>query len=1827
MKDFPRGGGQELTPLEVRDITDKAKKEDEEPQLKKRKKEKQVEVTKRVKTEESFSLSFKRLNIGMSIIGVIKEIGELDMTISLPNQLVGYVSIAEISSIITARVEELADDDDDDPELPNLNDFFSVGQPVICQIIALKSEKEGKKRIDLTLNPDQINAKITELVPGMTISGMVESEQDRGYVIATGIKGVSGFLKKASQDFHIGQILALNVLKLDNSKKTVFLTNEKQGEIKSKNLDISQITAGALFKVKVSEVLEHGLKVSFLGFTGTIDTFHLGLKDQFDLGSLYKKGKSFDCRVLYCDTDAKTISLSKLPHIVDLSNIEIPSNLDIGIIEQVKICRIDSNIGVLVKVGETLGYVHISKLSDERIEKIEKKFKVDSTYPGRVIGHSLCDNLVLFSLEQKVLNETFIRVDDIKVGSDIKGTVKKIESFGVIVSITDSINALCPTIHLSDAKLSQPEKLFKIGAKLKFKVLSVDLEQKKVVLTHKKSLMNMTEKPITSYNECKIGDSTVGVITSVKDYGCIVSFFNDVKALAPIAELSHTRIESVSDNFTVGQSIKCQVLTVNPKEKKLRVTFKTSKIQNPHLVKVGKVCSGKFLSANKDGIIVTLDDSANHATIPLSHLNDSPEVANKIHQMFLNSKSKKPIALPKIMITNVDSKRGQISATCKHLIITHAETNGFVSSFSDLSENKIFPGVVKNITEVLCFILIGQVTVVASIHNIADGFVSDISSYLKPGQTVLTNIIKIDASQHRAYVTLKASQLTPVAQVALSENQYLTSLFGGRNLMKNITGIASSWAEKVEIGSVVKTTVEQILPYGLAVKVGKIPGIVSVQNHKYAVGDQVDCQVLDVDINSKIVDLIVADNVQAKKHKECLTKGSKNIDAVVELVKEDYAVVKIPSFGGAIGFCLNHSINNSIKPVPRFKAQQKISVQVKTLINIEEGVSRMLVQPPKSDPVVLSTKTTGGKRELQNPVDPEYKTLDDFVIGKTITGKVQSVKSLQLNIRLADNLRGRVHISEIYDSIDDVKDKRRPLVQFKHGEEISAVIIGYHDAKTHKFLPITHRNSSTQTVVELSLRPSILKQFEEDGLITIQNIETGTPYIGFVNKIEATAIWLQVSPGVLGRVDALMVSKDLEVLNNLQDHFQEGQAVTCFVVSKNVEKGQVDLSMLEDCSVEDEIEVGEVVCGRIQKLNANNGATVFLRSNTFGKLHITEFSDEFIEAPTSKYSEGDHIKALVVSKTNGVVNLTTKESALADPEKYLEDGIAIKVGDIVSGYVRSISDKGCFVSLSHAVHARVKISELSDEFVKEWKDLYKVGQLVQGKILSINSSNNQVELSLKKSNLVPGSARVGFEAIKPKTVMNGIVKKIESFGIFIILEGTNNISGLCHSSEVSDNPVKDVSKLYAVGDPVQVYILKVDPEKKKVSLSLKASRFEDQMTVDPSDDEESQASAQEESEVDKEELEEDDGDEDYEDVESNVKDIDQVDSDDEMEIEKDNSTTAASLMPKPSLSLEGFSWDAPVTAPVYSDSDEESEDEEEAKPKSRKDKKREKEEAERRIAQEEEALLDGDKEPELPEDFERLLLGSPNNSYLWIKYMALQLELAETEKARQVAERALKTINFREEQERFNIFIAFINLENKFGTPESVKAIFDRACQMSDPKKVHIQMAQIYETNEQIGAAEELHKKMIKKFNQSCKIWLGFVAFYIRQNKPEEAKSILKRSLQSLPKRKHLKMLSKVGHVEFKHGQPERGRTIMEGLLTSYPKKADLWSIYLDMEIKEGDLDICRRLFERALLVKWSTKKMKFFFKKYLEFEKKKGTPEGVNHVKEIAVRYVETLK
>eukprot|EP01025_Chloroclados_australasicus_P050299 TRINITY_DN5766_c0_g1_i4.p1 TRINITY_DN5766_c0_g1~~TRINITY_DN5766_c0_g1_i4.p1 ORF type:complete len:436 (+),score=78.55 TRINITY_DN5766_c0_g1_i4:163-1470(+) len=298
------------------------------------------------------------------------------------------------------------------------------------------------------------------------------------------------------------------------------------------------------------------------------------------------------------------------------------------------------------------------------------------------------------------------------------------------------------------------------------------------------------------------------------------------------------------------------------------------------------------------------------------------------------------------------------------------------------------------------------------------------------------------------------------------------------------------------------------------------------------------------------------------------------------------------------------------------------------------------------------------------------------------------------------------------------------------------------------------------------------------------------------------------------------------------------------------------------------------------------------------------------------------------------------------------------------------------------------------------------------------------------------------------------------------------------------------------------------------------------------------------------------------------------------------------------------------------------------------EKKRIRAEKELQIRNKELERLRGDQAPKTQEDYERLLVSSPNSSYVWIQYMAFQISLGEVEKARQTAERALQTIHFREEHEKFNVWIAYLNLENQFGDDrDNFNKLLGRALQHTNQKKLYLAVVDIVQNDELL--IKPIFKTMCRKFKESCKVWLRKIRYFMSQQNEDDQdsaknKNILLRILQDarkvLPDKKYTKLLVRVSLLEFEEGEPERGRGMMEGLIQKFPKRLDLWSQYIDKEIKLGDEQKIRALFERATHLELPPKKIKFLFKRYLQYEKQYGDEQTVDHVKQRAMEFVNRL-
>uniref|UniRef100_A0A0P6D669 Programmed cell death protein pre-rrna processing protein rrp5 n=1 Tax=Daphnia magna TaxID=35525 RepID=A0A0P6D669_9CRUS len=341
----------------------------------------------------------------------------------------------------------------------------------------------------------------------------------------------------------------------------------------------------------------------------------------------------------------------------------------------------------------------------------------------------------------------------------------------------------------------------------------------------------------------------------------------------------------------------------------------------------------------------------------------------------------------------------------------------------------------------------------------------------------------------------------------------------------------------------------------------------------------------------------------------------------------------------------------------------------------------------------------------------------------------------------------------------------------------------------------------------------------------------------------------------------------------------------------------------------------------------------------------------------------------------------------------------------------------------------------------------------------------------------------------------------------------------------------------------------------------------------------------------------------------------------------------------PRLSIaSAFKWDDDMTTlPLSttsqvadsSDSEDEDAEKEKAVVKDRRERAREKlEEAkkeEAKLSQIEEELNNPERAPVTTDDFDRMVLSSPNSSILWVQYMAFHLENAEIEKARTVAQRALKIMSFREEQEKFNVWIAWLNLEHMYGTTEGYESTFQEAIRYNEPFKVYRQMALNFEQSGKFDEAEALYTTMLKKYKQDKSVWMNACLFYVRNSKLDTARGVFQRALTILNKKEHIDLISRFGQLEMKFGQLGRGKTLFDTLLMSYPKRTDLWLVYIDTLTKVGDVESARQVLERCITLQLPAKKMKTIFQKFLEFETHHGDEDRQGYVRKKALDYVES--
>lgn len=274
--------------------------------------------------------------------------------------------------------------------------------------------------------------------------------------------------------------------------------------------------------------------------------------------------------------------------------------------------------------------------------------------------------------------------------------------------------------------------------------------------------------------------------------------------------------------------------------------------------------------------------------------------------------------------------------------------------------------------------------------------------------------------------------------------------------------------------------------------------------------------------------------------------------------------------------------------------------------------------------------------------------------------------------------------------------------------------------------------------------------------------------------------------------------------------------------------------------------------------------------------------------------------------------------------------------------------------------------------------------------------------------------------------------------------------------------------------------------------------------------------------------------------------------------------------------------------------------------------------------------------PTSPDEFTKMLLSNPNSSYLWTQFIAFHVGLQQVEAARNVAEKALRTIGVREAKELQNVWVAYMNLENLHGTPESLASVFRRACQHSDNTLVlHEKLADIFRATKRQQQELQLCRSMVSRFRDNGKVWERLGVCLLEQDKKDQLKRLLKDMASSqsiLNKNEQLVVMEHLAIYEYRREKVDSGRAMFESLVLKAPRKSDLWQAYLDQEVALltrrstlGSVAATRQIFERLTTVQFSPKVMQQFLTRFLTFEQTYGNAAEVEKVKAKAREYVSS--
>lgn len=518
------------------------------------------------------------------------------------------------------------------------------------------------------------------------------------------------------------------------------------------------------------------------------------------------------------------------------------------------------------------------------------------------------------------------------------------------------------------------------------------------------------------------------------------------------------------------------------------------------------------------------------------------------------------------------------------------------------------------------------------------------------------------------------------------------------------------------------------------------------------------------------------------------------------------------------------------------------------LIKMEDAFSESDVKMYSRGDTITGTVVQVNESEIL--VDIGYKSEGILPVRELSpfreAGKVEEGEEIDVLVTYIDEEKGTVYASEKqaeYEKRIDLLDAAYREGAVVEGEVTSEVKnAGYHVNLDgiRAFLPGSHLGNDLPSaieelkgkrvsfkILELSRRDKNLvvshkaylkEEKKKHRMQLFESLEKDQEIEGAICSIVDFGLFVDIG-GFEGLVHRSEIAwKDLPVP---PASYKVGDKITVKVVSFDKEKGKVSLSIKRLRpdpwqGIAERYPAGMQCSGTVVSVT-DFGAFVELEQDIEGLIHVSELSWGYPENPKDVVSESDKVDVVILNCDEEAhrISLSLRRTQ-RDPWEEVE--AKYPNGQHAIGAVTKITDFGAFVKLEDGVEGLVHVSELDWGHVTHPRDVLKEGETVEVKVLGTDPKERRISLSIRELKANPWRQFVEQFAIDE--IIEGEITEIKDFGAFMKI--TDDVDGLIHVSEISDQRIATPADVLSVGQKVQAKIIGINEEKRQVRLSMRS---------------------------------------------------------------------------------------------------------------------------------------------------------------------------------------------------------------------------------------------------------------------------------------------------------------------------------------------------------------------------------------------------------------------